>query len=68
MPAENALWDRIAFIARIGFSVTLFLIGAGLSVQGLKRLGWRPLAQGVALWFIVATVTLLLIRSGWISL
>lgn len=68
LPAQHALWDRIAFLARIGFSVTLFLIGAGLSVQGLKRLGWRPLAQGVALWFIVATVTLLLIRSGWISL
>lgn len=67
-PAANGLWDRIAFLARIGFSVTLFLIGAGLSVGGLRRLGWRPLAQGVALWFIVATVTLLLIRAGWISL
>jgi uncharacterized integral membrane protein (TIGR00698 family) len=68
LPGEHALWDRVALLARIGFSVTLFLIGAGLSVEGLKRLGWRPLAQGVTLWFIVATATLLLIRSGWISL
>ncbi len=68
LPAQHGLFDRIAAVARIGFSVTLFLIGAGLSLPGLKRLGWRPLAQGIALWFIVATTSLFLIRSGWIAL
>lgn len=67
LPAGQAVWDGCAAVARIGFSVTLFLIGAGLSVKGLKNLGWKPLVQGVSLWLIVATITLLLVRAGWIS-
>jgi uncharacterized membrane protein YadS len=39
LPAGQPFWDGIAAVARTGFSVTLFLIGAGLSVQGLKKLG-----------------------------
>jgi uncharacterized membrane protein YadS len=67
-PAAHASWDRLAALARIGFCATLFLVGAGLSRQGLQRLGWRPLAQAVALWVIVAITSLLLIRSGFIHL
>jgi uncharacterized membrane protein YadS len=68
LPGEQQIWDGIASVARIGFCLTLFLIGAGLSRSGLKNLGWRPLALGVSLWFIVATTSLLLIRSGWIAI
>ncbi len=67
-PAEQALWNGIAAVARNGFCVTLFLIGAGLSIKGLKELGWRPLVQGISLWFIVAGISLILIRNGWIRL
>lgn len=67
-PAADLVWDGLASAARIGFCLTLFLIGAGLSRSGLKTLGWRPLALGVSLWIIVATISLLLIRSGWIHI
>ncbi len=53
---------------RIGLTVTLFLIGSGLSRQTLREVGVRPLAQGVALWAVVAVGSLLLIRAGWIAL
>lgn len=49
---------------RLGLTVTLFLIGAGISKATLKRVGPRPLLQGVALWLIVASVTLWLVLKG----
>jgi len=67
-PVADPVWDGVASVARIGFCLTLFLIGAGLSRSGLKNLGWRPLALGVSLWMVVATASLLLIRSGWIHI
>jgi uncharacterized membrane protein YadS len=48
--------------------VTLFLIGTGISKETLRRVGARPLAQGVFLWTIVSVSSLLMIRFGWIHL
>jgi len=48
--------------------VTLFLIGASLSPAALRKVGPRPLLQGVLLWIVVATVSLLAIRAGWIRI
>lgn len=52
----------------IGLTVTLFLIGTGLSGKTLKQVGMRPLLQGILLWIVVATTSLALIRAGWIHL
>jgi uncharacterized integral membrane protein (TIGR00698 family) len=63
-----ATFDRWAFSAgRLGLTATLFLIGTGLSIATLKSVGWRPLLQGVALWILVASVTLELIYTNFIS-
>jgi uncharacterized integral membrane protein (TIGR00698 family) len=67
-PAERNICDAIAGVGRAGFAVTLFLVGAGLSWKGLKRVGWRALALGVVLWLTVAVMTLFCIRHGWIAL
>jgi uncharacterized integral membrane protein (TIGR00698 family) len=67
VPAGAALFPRFSQAGKIGLSATLFLIGASLSPQKVKNVGVRPLLQGTLLWLIVATVTLLLIRFGWIS-
>jgi uncharacterized integral membrane protein (TIGR00698 family) len=48
--------------------ITLYLIGASLSPATLRRVGPRPLLQGVVLWIIVAVVSLLAIRAGWIHI
>lgn len=52
----------------LGLTVTLFLIGTGLSMKTLRQVGPRPLVQGVLLWIAVATGSLALIRAGWIHL
>ena len=55
-------------LGRYGLTATLFLIGSSISRASLKKVGWRPLAQGIALWIIVAVTSLYLIHIGWISL
>ena len=52
----------------LGLTVTLFLIGTGISKKTLREVGVRPLVQGIALWVVVATGSLALIRMGWVSL
>ena len=59
------------FLSRTGklmLIFTLFLIGATLSPTALRKVGPRPLIQGVLLWIVVGTISLLAIRAGWISL
>lgn len=45
-------------IAKAGLTVTLFLIGCGLSKQVLLSVGIKPLLQGVALWLIISGAAL----------
>ena len=52
----------------LGLTVTLYLIGSGLSMKTIRQVGARPLLQGISLWIVVATGSLVLIRSGWIHL
>ena len=52
----------------IGLTVTLYLIGTGLSMKTLREVGIRPFLQGILLWIFVAAGSLALIRSGWIHL
>lgn len=46
--------DALVALARTGLTVTLFLIGAGLSRKTLKAVGIRPLIHGVLLWIIIS--------------
>ncbi len=68
LPVGVEAYDLIRDAARIGLTVTLFLIGAGISKATLKTVGARPLLQGVVLWVIVGALSLILIRAGWIGL
>ena len=52
----------------IGLTVTLYLIGTGLSMKTLREVGIRPFLQGILLWIFVAAGSLALIRGGWIHL
>jgi uncharacterized integral membrane protein (TIGR00698 family) len=58
------LFTTFAKLGRPGLTVTLFLIGSGISKATLRKVGVRPLLQGVALWIVVATLSLWAIRSG----
>jgi uncharacterized integral membrane protein (TIGR00698 family) len=65
--AGNEVYDLLRDIARMGLTVTLFLIGSGISKSTLKTVGARPLMQGVILWVIVGVLSLMLIRAGLIG-
>ncbi len=58
-PGASSVWNALAVAARQCLVVTLFLIGAGLSREVLAEVGIRPLLQGVTLWFLVGTITIL---------
>lgn len=58
VPGVAAASDLLVAIARIGLTVTLFLIGAGLSRKTLRSVGVRPLVQGVLLWIVISLVSL----------
>jgi uncharacterized integral membrane protein (TIGR00698 family) len=45
---------HLVSIAKIGLTVTMFLIGAGLNSAVLKSVGLFPLLQGVLLWVSIA--------------
>lgn len=62
------IYHWLNYIAKLGLDATLFLIGASLNPASLKRVGVRPLLHGIFLWLIVGSLSLLLIRNGWISI
>ena len=48
----------IAGIARKGLIITMFFIGASLSVDVIRSVGIRPLLQGILLWIIISAASL----------
>lgn len=62
VPAGGAVYPHLVGAAKAGLAVTLFLIGASLSKENLRSVGWRPFAMGIALWLVVSVVSLVVIR------
>jgi uncharacterized integral membrane protein (TIGR00698 family) len=62
-PNPFGLFDFIVVAARRGLTLTLFLIGAGLTLPKLKAVGVRPLILGVVLWLVISVTTLVAVRS-----
>ncbi|MFV8355153.1 YeiH family protein [Flavobacterium sp. XS1P32] len=58
-PEMEILGPHLASASKIGLTITLFLIGAGLNRNVLKSVGLKPLAQGILLWTFIAIATLI---------
>lgn len=54
VPATAIVAPFIVDVAKIGLTITLFLIGATLNINTLKAVGVKPLLQGVFLWIFIA--------------
>lgn len=52
---------EIARFARKGLTITLFFIGASLSMDVVKQVGIRPMIQGILLWVIISISSLIYI-------
>lgn len=68
LPVLHTVCPVLAHLGVIGLTVTLYLIGTGLSKATLRQVGIRPMLQGVILWALIGPCTLVLIRMGWIHL
>jgi uncharacterized integral membrane protein (TIGR00698 family) len=58
IPAVTIAAPYLIVIAKAGLTLTLFLIGAGLSRTVLISVGFKPLLQGVVLWIAISTTAL----------
>ena len=56
-PEYATQYSFIVLLAKKGLTVTLFLIGAGLSMDSIKSVGVKPLLQGVILWILISVVS-----------
>ena len=54
----QAIGHFVNGIARKSLTVTLFFIGASLSLDVLKTVGVKPLIQGILLWIVISLSTL----------
>ncbi len=62
-PAGEGAYDLAQVAAKRGLTLTLFLIGVGMSRAALRETGLRPLVQGVVLWLFISVVGLLAVQA-----
>lgn len=58
LPIPEIVGTSLVWAAKKGLTVTLFLIGAGLSRTVIWQVGIRPMVQGVILWIFIGLVSL----------
>lgn len=58
LDAFPAVGQAISGLARKGLIITMFFIGASLSMDVLKAVGMKPLIQGVLLWIVISVSSL----------
>lgn len=51
--------SHIVAVSKIGLTITLFLIGTGLSFETIKSVGVKPLVEGLLLWGLISTLALI---------
>lgn len=63
LPQAAIVAPYLVSIAKTGLTVTLFLIGAGLSGKILKDIGFKPLLQGLLLWIFISGLALYVVMQ-----
>lgn len=58
LPFIQPVTPYILYLAKLGLTLTLFLIGSGLSFNTLKSVGVQPLLQGLILWIAISVAAL----------
>ena len=58
VPAYASTYNIFVMLAKKGLTITLFLIGSGLSISKLKSVGIKPLIQGISLWIFISLLSL----------
>lgn len=63
LPLPQWFTAAMEWIARRGMVVTLFLIGASLSLSTVRQVGMKPLLLAVALWILIGVSSLLVVLN-----
>lgn len=63
VPIIQSFSSYIVMIAKKGLTLTLFLIGTGMTKESLKTVGFKPLLLGVGLWVLVLVSSLLIVMK-----
>lgn len=61
LPGVELVAPYIVIVSKSLLVVTLFLIGASLSVDSIVQAGIKPLIQGIILWIVISALSLLAI-------
>ena len=57
------LSETLVYIAHKGLVLTLFFIGAGLSVAAIKKVGVKPLVLAIIIWIIIGVSSFFVVRA-----
>lgn len=63
LPIPTIITGSITSISKSLLVLTLFLIGAGLSVEKIKSAGWKPMILGVSLWVFISISAIIAILA-----
>lgn len=63
LPIPEFLTNGITSISKSLLILTLFLIGAGLSIEKIKSAGWKPMVLGFSLWIFISIASILVILN-----
>ena len=58
VPIPDMISKGISIFSHKSLSVTLFLIGSGMSIDSIRKTGIKPVLLGVILWVFISVVTL----------
>jgi len=59
LPFVKIIGSQIVQLSKIGLTLTLFLIGSGLSREVFTSVGFKPILQGLVLWVLISVPALL---------
>lgn len=63
LPQYKDVFEHIKTVSKQGLTVTLFLIGAGLSLKNIQSVGFKPMLQGVLLWLLISVISIFTILT-----
>lgn len=64
VPSQSELWHSLSTAGKHLMTGTLFLVGAGLTMDVLRKVGVKSLIVSIILWIFISVVSLILIKTG----
>ncbi len=59
----ESITQSLVWLAKKGLTVTLFMIGAGLSLKSIKSVGLKPLILALLLWLAISACSLIVVLN-----